>query len=200
MAPFPTSAPLCRLPQAYSIVAAAVRSQPHLRKATKNDTLPAPFKERLMLAVTEVNQCPLCSYAHTQKALESGIPADEVEGLLAGLQGNVPADQLPAVLFAQHYAESKGRPSAKAWQTLQNTYGLPLAKGILGAVRVIMMGNTYGIPLGSLKNRTKGKPDPRCSLGYELAFAASVLPFLLAALVQTAFANLTRRPLLKTTP
>jgi AhpD family alkylhydroperoxidase len=37
-----------------------------------------------MLAVTEVNGCEMCSYAHTKMALEAGLSNDEIQQMLAG--------------------------------------------------------------------------------------------------------------------
>lgn len=74
-------------------------------------------------------------------------------------------------MFAQHYADSRGKPSKSSWDQIVKAYGLMKAKGILGAIRIIMMGNAYGIPWGSLLKRFKGKSDTRSSLFYELTVA-----------------------------
>jgi len=58
------------------------------------------FRERIMLAVTEVNGCRYCSYFHSKQALEAGMTAAEVKQLANGDLDDVPPDQLPAVLFA----------------------------------------------------------------------------------------------------
>jgi hypothetical protein len=40
--------------------------------------------------------------------------------------------------------------------------------GILGAIRIIMIGNALGIPWSAISGRLKGKPDERSTLVYEL--------------------------------
>ena len=42
------------------------------------------FRERIMLAVTEVNGCRYCSYFHSKQALEAGMTAAEVKQLANG--------------------------------------------------------------------------------------------------------------------
>ncbi len=42
------------------------------------------FMERIMLAVTSVNECRYCTYYHTKIALESGCSDDEVREILGG--------------------------------------------------------------------------------------------------------------------
>ncbi len=185
--------------EAYRALYRGIRSRPHLTKATKSGQLSSAFKERIMLAVTEVNNCPLCSYAHTQAALESGLTSLEIQQMLAGTVDNTPASELTAILFAQHYAETRGFPTCNAWSRLVTEYGEQAANAILGAIQTITIGNTYGIPLGSLKNRFKGKADARCSLGYELLMLFSLVLFLPAAALCALAANLARRPLIQCT-
>lgn len=180
----------------YRILYECLRTYPSFFKAKKSGGLNTPFVERLMLAVTEVNHCPLCSYGHTRIALEAGMSQEEIRQLLAGSTDAVPDDEIAAVLFAQHYADSRGRPSKKAWRQITALYGAPKAEGILGAIRMIMFGNCAGIVLNSFAGRWKGRPDPRSSLLYELGMMAAWILFFPAALIQAVFASLLRRPLL----
>ena len=162
---------LATLPEAYTIVRKAGMTMPFLLRAERAGKMTEAFKERLMLAVTEVNGCRMCSWAHAKIALEAGLSNEEIENMLGGQMADVPADQLPAVLFAQHYADARGKPSPEAWKSVVSRYGRDGAMAILGAVRGIMMGNAYGIPLGSFLSRLRGKRalvDARSSLGYEL--------------------------------
>jgi AhpD family alkylhydroperoxidase len=140
------------------------------------------FTERIMLTVTEVNGCELCSYAHARFALEAGLSDAEVRTLLGGSSAGVPDHQLPALAFAQHYAHTRGHPDPSAWQDVVDTYGEQEALGALAAVRLMMWGNAAGIPLSSLRSRLTGEPDPGSTLHYEVATilgTAAVLPFAL---------------------
>lgn len=167
-----------------------------LSHAKKNDLIDQQFIERIMLAVTEVNGCPVCSYAHTKMALESGMTIEEIESMLAGTQGNLPPDEIPAIMFAQHYAEYRGCPSQESWDRVVEIYGEPKALGILGAIRIIMIGNAYGVPWSSFFNRFKGKPDSRSNLLYEIGMIITSIVFIPLALIHSLLARLFRLPII----
>ncbi len=98
------------------------------------------------------------------------------------------------MLFAQHYADSRGNPSREAWARLCEVYGSDLALGVLGTVRAIMFGNAYGIVFGAIGARFKGKPDQKSGVFYEAAMAVCVIPFALVASVHALAAALLKRP------
>lgn len=187
---------LSSLSEFYRILYLWLRTGKYLFRAQKSGILSTRFIERIMLAVTEVNQCPLCSYAHTKMALEAGMSSAEIKSLLTHHLDSVPDDETTAVLFAQHYADSRSNPSPKAWKRVVDTYGEEKARAILGAVRTITFGNTVGIVLNSVKGRLRGKPDPRSSVRYELSMLAASIPLFFAALIHAAVSDLFRRPIL----
>ena len=184
--------------QAYLALYRALRTVGAFRKAKQSGSLSLQLQERLMLAVTEVNGCALCSYGHSRMALEAGLSGQEIEDLLGGQTDGAPKEELPAILFAQHYADTRGRPTAAAWAQLVSRYGQPQAAGMLGAVRMITVGNTWGIPTGSLLARLTKKEkyhiDTRSSVGYELVMLLLLLPFLPVAMLQALGAAALRRP------
>jgi len=172
--------------EGFRILFQGFRTIKYLKRAKKNGIIDEKFQERLMLAVTEVNGCAMCSYAHTQKALEIGLDAEHIKELLGGSFDEVPDAELPAVLFAQHYAEKRGKPSKKVWEQIVKDYKKPLAMGILGSIRMIMIGNAYGMPFGSFIHRftkDKSKRDKRSSFGYEMEMLLTVLPFFIIAFI-----------------
>ncbi|MFA5396408.1 MAG: carboxymuconolactone decarboxylase family protein [Methanogenium sp.] len=132
----------------------------------KNELLSKQFIERIMLAVTEVNGCAVCSYAHTKMVLEAGMTNEEIQNMLARVSDDIPEKETFAVLFGQHYADSRGNPSEKTWKRIIEMYGLPEAKGILASIRIMMLGNATTIPWSSFLNRFRGKPDTRSGVLY----------------------------------
>lgn len=184
---------LYSLREIYRILYHGMRALPYLRQTVKDGTLSPELKERLMLAVTEVNGCALCAYGHTRMALESGMKMEEIEAMLGGELADVPKEELSAVLFARHYAEARGLPSKESWKQIEHLYGKREARAILSAVRVIMAGNAYGIPMGSFAARfvpgKREKVDKRSNIAYEICVIATALPFSAAAFLQavTAF-------------
>jgi len=168
-----------------------------MSKARKKELLDKQFMERIMLGVTQVNGCLLCSYAHTKMALEMGMEEKQIKELLGGELDNIPPEQLKAVLFGQHYAETKGRPTKSAWEEIVHVYGEDAAKGILGTIRIMMVGNIWGVVLGLLKDRIQHhKVDKRSSLGYELILTLSIIPFIPIAAIHALILGIFRTPLL----
>ena len=176
--------------ETYRITVQALHTMPQMQRAKKKGDLDDSFIERIMLAVTEVNGCAICSYAHTKIALEAGLTDIEIKNMLSGISADVPEYEIPAVLFSQHYADTRGSPSKDAWQRVVEIYGLSAAKGILGAIRAIMMGNAYGIAWSSFFNRLRGKPDPRSGFLYEISMIIFGLLFIPFAIIHALLLHL----------
>jgi AhpD family alkylhydroperoxidase len=176
----------------FQIMTMAFRSIPLLKRAKTAGRMDKAFLERIMLAVTEVNGCAMCSYYHTKVALEEGFSAEEIRAMLGGSFANVPKEQLGGVLFAQHYADMRGKPSQESWTRIVAEYGDVGAGGILAVTRMIMMGNAIGIPSGSFLLRFRGKADPRSNVLYELVMMLAMLVFLPLAGLTALVGNLFR--------
>ena len=176
--------------EVYGITVNAFRSIGKFSKGKKSGLLTDEFIERIMLAVTKVNACPVCSYGHTKMALEMGMSLEEIENILSGNYENVPTEELPAVLFAQHYAEARSKYSQESFNRVIEIYGEKKSGAVLATIRMIMFGNAYGIPWGSFFRRFKGKGDPRTSLGYDLGIVLLSFIFIPLASVHALFKNL----------
>ena len=117
--------------------------------------------------------------------------------MLGGDFADVPNEQLSGVLFAQHYADQRGKPSRESWDRIVEEYGETGAYGVLAVTRMIMMGNAIGIPSGSFLLRFRGKADPRSNVFYELMMMLAMLVYLpLTGLTALAF-NLVKAPILR---
>jgi AhpD family alkylhydroperoxidase len=115
-----------------------------IRQLMRGEVIDAAFRERLMLVVTEVNGCRYCSYAHARQALAEGIPAKEIEALGHGMFDGSPSEEVSALLYAQHWAETNGKPDPAARERIVEQYGEKIAAGIELALRMIRMGNLLG--------------------------------------------------------
>jgi AhpD family alkylhydroperoxidase len=123
----------------------AMMSQRHLmRPLMRGESIEAAFRERLMLAVTAVNGCRYCSFAHARQALAQGIDEEEIKALQEGILKDSPKEELPALLYAQHWAETAGSPDPAARQHLVEIYGEDRLVLIELALRAIQMGNLLG--------------------------------------------------------
>lgn len=121
--------------------------------AKKHKLFNKQFKERIMLAVTEVNGCELCSYIHTKISLGAGMKYDEINEILNGSKVDIPQNELIAVLFGEHYADTHEHPDKEAVATLISEYGREKAKIICAVLGVITMTNSMGISMGLFKER-----------------------------------------------
>lgn len=116
-----------------------------IKEAMGSDTLPTDFRERLMLAVTEVNGCRYCRTFHVGQARQAGISTEEITQYLKGIvPEDVPEDQKLAVCYAQHWAESDADPDPEIEEQIREVYGEQTARGIDIALRMIRMGNLLG--------------------------------------------------------
>ena len=129
-----------------------------LHRTSTQRRISRPFAEKIMMAVTQVNGCRYCSYAHTRMALQAGVSEIELHDLLSGELNHLPEHEIIAVLFAQHYAEQADRYNAAAWQRLQDTYGADVAGDILTHIRVITFANLYGNTFDALLERFRFRP------------------------------------------
>lgn len=125
--------------------------------------------ERLMLAVTQVNGCRYCSYLHTRMALRAGVGPDETRALVAGDLQSAPPSEHTALIFAQHVADTEGRPDAGAFDHVLAEYGPQATHEIMASIRAILIGNIYGIAFDGLLFRLRLSPLEGSSLWRELA-------------------------------
>ena len=155
---------------------------PDLITAQKSGRISKAFSERIMLAVTEVNGCRYCSYAHTRMALEAGMTDGEIKAMLAGIHDDVPEEESAAVCFAHHYAESAAQPDHAAVADLVDRYGKGAASDILAYIRMITVGNTLGSALDALLSRMRGNAFSNSFWWNEVVIVFG-FPFVLVALL-----------------
>lgn len=181
----------------YMIMVRAWASIKDFTRAKKTALMDEKFIERIMLAVTEVNGCELCSFAHAKAALQAGMSDAEIKAYIDGLastSGYLPQDEAAAVFFAQSYADNRGKIDSASFETILERYGREKTNAVLAATRLIMMGNSLGIPLSSLKQRFSGKDRVvNTSLAYEVCipiFAIVALPF---SLIHAVFLRIIKK-------
>jgi AhpD family alkylhydroperoxidase len=116
-----------------------------IHKAMGSELVSAAFRERLMLTVTQVNGCRYCSYFHAKEALKAGISEQELKSLLGEtVPEDCPSREYPALLFAQHWAETDAHPDPEVAQKLVDIYGGDVVEVINILLTMIRMGNLLG--------------------------------------------------------
>lgn len=123
---------------------AIMAKRDQMKALMRGEIIDGAFRERLMLAVTAVNGCRYCSYAHAKKALVEGIDEDEIKALQDGVMKDCPEDELPGLLYAQHWAETQGKVEPTARQRMIEKYNEETVEAIELAIHTIQMGNLLG--------------------------------------------------------
>lgn len=127
-----------------------------LRAIRSANRLSRAMTERLMLVVTSVNRCRYCASFHTEVARLSGLSAEEIALLLEGSTQGAPAAELPALLYARHWAEAGGQASPELRAELETRYGVDGATAIERTLRTIWVGNLLGNSWDALLFRLSG--------------------------------------------
>ncbi len=164
--------------QFYKIMDKAFESMPDFKYARHNGMMDESLQTKIMLAVTEVNGCEMCRVFHTQHAKKIGLEQADINQISSGMVISFD-DATEAMLFGKRYAENEGHYSDEDWDCLVKTYGEKKALGILGVIRMIMMGNAMGIAAGNFWNRLKFKPVKGSKWFNELLILVACVPFML---------------------
>ncbi|MBK5208297.1 MAG: carboxymuconolactone decarboxylase family protein [Flavobacteriaceae bacterium] len=159
------------------------RTMAKLIENHKSKLVAPEFVEHLQLAVTEVNGCPACSYQHTKMALRLGMSNEEISSFLSGGNEFINPNEAKAIMFAQHFADSKGFPKKYAYNSIVKEYGEKQAGIIFSAVQIMIAGNMYGIPYSAFQARLKGQAYKDSSLFYELGMLLGGIVLLPIAMV-----------------
>lgn len=168
--------------QLYNAFVKGYLSLPELSRNRRKKIVDQKFIERLMLATTEVNGCDVCSYAHTQMALKEGFSKEEIHSFLSGSGAFVKEEEAIGILYAQHVADTMGKPDRETDIRLIREYGENDSEIIKAAITVMMMGNISGIPLSAFIKRLKGNPYENSTLVYEVSMLLVQPIFMVAAL------------------
>lgn len=118
-----------------------LKNQKRIRTIFKGKDFSPAFRERMMLAVTHVNNCRYCASFHTKAAMAEDISREEVNAFLNGRFDDCPQAELTGVLYAEHWAESMGKPDAEIRDKLISEYGQEKADDIDLVLGVIKTGN-----------------------------------------------------------
>ncbi|MEN6475984.1 MAG: carboxymuconolactone decarboxylase family protein [Syntrophaceae bacterium] len=152
---------------------------PRIIEAYYSKRVPWALAEKIMLAVTAVNDCKHCARFHGALAQLSGVEAEEIKGLLQmEIGAQVNDNERPVLQFAQEYAQTEGKPTQANLQELKRFYGEAATRDILLYIRMINVGNLIGNTFDSLLERLKGRPATYSRLFDELVIVITSSPFL----------------------
>ena len=165
-------------------------------EAQLNPVISKQFSESVSLAISQVNGCKLCSYTHAKNALKAGMSEEEVEFLMTGESfDRAPKEQLEALLYAQHYADTKGNPDKEATQKLLDTYGEEKVKDIMASILMMNLTNLHGNVMEAFSLRLKGKPVSYSNFWQEIAVSVNffrVMPIIIFKMLKYKLAGTKR--------
>ena len=131
-----------------------IGSRSLVKAAMRSGAISFGFRERLMMVVTEVNGCRYCSWYHSAQSIKAGLSDDELRALLAGqIPDGAPAEEIAALVYARHWAQTNAMPDPEAARSLAETYSDDRAAMINVILRMIRVGNLMGNTLDWLLNR-----------------------------------------------
>jgi len=151
--------------------------------AGRDKNIGKAFSEKIMNVVTAVNGCVYCAWFHAKLAASSGISQEEIKNMMRlQFQTDASDHELPALLYAQHYAETDRKPDAEMTQKFMQFYGDKTAKHIIMYILMIFFGNLYGNTFDAFLNRFKGQKPEKGNIVFEFLFFIVNAPFLLPIL------------------
>lgn len=154
-----------------------LRKSSRIRDSMKSGRISTQFRERIMLAVTAVNGCVYCEWAHTKVALEQGCTNEEIKEIMAHDFGSCDPYEVVGLAFAQRYAETEGLPPEEAYQKLFSHYGEEKANDIILFIKIITIGNLLGNTFDAFESRLRGLPPEKGSFFFEFYIYILGFPF-----------------------
>ncbi|MGB2965243.1 MAG: carboxymuconolactone decarboxylase family protein [Anaerolineales bacterium] len=122
-----------------------LKHRSNIKVAIRGEEISKAFQERLMMAVTEVNDCRYCRRFHIHQAFQAGISEVEIQTYLSGIiPGDIPTEQKLAVAYAKHWAENDAQPDPESQSRIQEVYGKQGFEAIEIILHMIRMGNLLG--------------------------------------------------------
>jgi len=157
---------------------------PQIIAASHDKEIGKAFQEKIMTVVTAINGCTYCTWFHARVAVESGISEDELKNLLnLQFQTDAAEREIPALLYAQHYAETNRNPTPEMTEELYSFYGEKTALHIILFIRMIFFGNLSGNTWDAVMSRLKGKPAKNSSVFFEFFFFLFSFIFMMPAMI-----------------
>lgn len=133
------------LTELLSDLSAILSNRRQIKLALRGDLVSPAFRERLMLVVTQVNDCRYCSRFHAAQAFNVGVSEKDIDMLQVGvIPDGTPLSEVTALQYARHWAEQNAQPDPAEQTRLEELYGQETANVIHILLRMIRIGNLTG--------------------------------------------------------
>ena len=155
-------------------------------RAVRSKSVSRKFAEKIMTVTTAVNGCVYCQWFHGRQALSNGISLEELSELVnLQFHSHASPDEAPALIYAQHYAETNRNPEPEMTRKLNEFYGEETASHILVFIRLIYFGNLAGNTWDAVISRIRGDPAGNSSRIFEAFFAFAAMWVMIPAMIFT---------------
>ena len=159
---------------------------PEIFRAVRSRSISRKFAEKIMTVITAVNGCVYCQWFHGKQALSNGISKEELSELVnLQFHSHASPDESPALVYAQHYAETERNPEPEMTHKLVEFYGEETASHILVFIRLIYFGNLAGNTWDAVISRIRGAPARNSSRIFEAFFALAAMWVMIPAMIFT---------------
>jgi AhpD family alkylhydroperoxidase len=122
--------------------------------------LDSELRERVMVAVSQVNACGGCTRVHRRWALRAGVSSSELEALRAGDLEQLDARSRAAVVYAVERAEHRfaGSASTRLQEPAREHLSVRELEEIDAVARAMALANLSLNTLAARKARLSGRP------------------------------------------
>lgn len=166
------------LPELVRDLGAVLTRVPALWAIWMAGRLPPALREKIIVAVAQVNACRMCEHAHTRMALEAGVSDAE----LAALENmDESAFDRPTWLAIAHARERTKANFAQVDEDASQdgvieALGAQTRRDVEDVARVMTVANRVANTLNALPDRWRGQPVPESRLLDELVINLLFLP------------------------
>ncbi len=131
------------------------------------------LQEKILLSTTSVNKCILCARFASEMAFKEGVNQEEILSILnmdLNKNNKCNKDDIIALLFAQNYAETNGKPNKDIKEHLYNYYGKNKADDIVVLTKKSHFFNLSGNTYSAFISRLKGQKAKNSNILFEIVF------------------------------
>ncbi|MFW2390237.1 MAG: carboxymuconolactone decarboxylase family protein [Polyangiales bacterium] len=172
------------IPRVYSLrelfkdLGTLIGRMPALMSIWIGGRLPRDLREKVIVAVAQVNACKMCEHAHTRMALEAGVSDAELAALENMDEEAFDRRSWLALAHARDRTQSGFAPitDVASRDALANEIGAQTTDDIEDVARVMTMANRVANTLNALSDRRRGQAIPGSRFVDELVINIMFLP------------------------
>ena len=167
-----------RLPELFGDLGSVLTRVPALWAIWIRGRLPRALREKVIVAVAQVNACRMCEHAHTRMAFEAGVSDAELAALENMDESAFDRRTWLAIAHARERTTSGFAPVAddESQDGLNEALGAQTSRDVEDVARAMTVANRIANTLNALPDRLRGHPNPGSRLFDELLINIMFLP------------------------